>query len=45
MAPESLSSKTHDGKFSGKAADLWSLGVTLYCIVYKILPFNTPSEY
>lgn len=34
LAPEALV-----GKFSGKAADVWSMGVTLYAFVYGVLPF------
>lgn len=34
LAPEALV-----GKFSGRAADVWSMGVTLYAFVYGVLPF------
>ncbi|KAG6018320.1 hypothetical protein E4U41_003974 [Claviceps citrina] len=37
MAPE-LCGKLQD--VSGKAADLWSMGVTLFCLRYGRLPFN-----
>ncbi|KAG0233122.1 hypothetical protein BGW42_007710 [Actinomortierella wolfii] len=37
MAPELC---RHDhGEVSGKAADVWSMGVTLYCLRYGHLPF------
>lgn len=31
--------------FSGKAADIWALGVTLYCMIYNCLPFWDENEY
>lgn len=30
--------------FSGKAADVWALGVTLYAMVFSKLPFDAESE-
>ncbi|XP_064022797.1 calcium/calmodulin-dependent protein kinase kinase 1 isoform X2 [Pogoniulus pusillus] len=37
MAPEAIS---HTGKsFSGKALDVWAMGITLYCFVYGKCPF------
>nr|CAG8547749.1 10330_t:CDS:10 [Entrophospora candida] len=38
MAPELC--KAHHGEISGKAADIWSMGVTLYCLVFGRLPFE-----
>ncbi|XP_042859766.1 calcium/calmodulin-dependent protein kinase kinase 1-like isoform X4 [Penaeus japonicus] len=38
MAPEALSTSRH--KYSGKAADIWAMGVTLYAFVYGKLPFH-----
>lgn len=29
--------------YSGKAVDLWALGVTLYCLVYGNVPFLASS--
>lgn len=37
MAPETMSD--HEQTFSGKALDLWALGVTLYCFVFGKCPF------
>ena len=39
-APECLSMKQGDSPYSGRAADIWSLGVTLYCLVFGKLPFH-----
>ncbi|KAK2708388.1 hypothetical protein QYM36_014110, partial [Artemia franciscana] len=38
MAPEALSRLP--GGYSGKAADVWSMGITLYTFVYGRLPFQ-----
>uniref|UniRef100_A0A671RRT4 Calcium/calmodulin-dependent protein kinase kinase 1-like n=1 Tax=Sinocyclocheilus anshuiensis TaxID=1608454 RepID=A0A671RRT4_9TELE len=37
MAPETLSDNRKS--FSGKALDVWAMGVTLYCLVYGKCPF------
>ena len=35
--------------YSGKQADIWALGITLYCMIFNQLPFwdhdNTENEY
>uniref|UniRef100_A0A3Q2FP47 non-specific serine/threonine protein kinase n=1 Tax=Cyprinodon variegatus TaxID=28743 RepID=A0A3Q2FP47_CYPVA len=37
MAPETLSEKCKS--FSGKALDMWAMGITLYCLVFGKCPF------
>ncbi|XP_072231504.1 calcium/calmodulin-dependent protein kinase kinase 1 isoform X2 [Leuresthes tenuis] len=37
MAPETLSEKRKS--FSGKALDVWAMGITLYCFVFGKCPF------
>lgn len=37
MAPELC--VAHHGEVSGKAADIWSMGITLYCLIYGRPPF------
>merc|ERR1719510_1466252 len=39
-APESISYKLGDDPYSGRAADIWSLGVTLYTLVFGKVPFH-----
>lgn len=38
MAPELC--KVHHDSISGRAADLWSMGVTLYCLSFGRIPFE-----
>lgn len=41
MSPESIKTKDKQNKgFSGKRADIWALGVTLFAFTYKIVPFD-----
>ncbi|TNN62110.1 Calcium/calmodulin-dependent protein kinase kinase 1 [Liparis tanakae] len=37
MAPEMMTE--HEHSFSGKALDIWAMGVTLYCFVFGKCPF------
>uniref|UniRef100_A0A8C2WW33 calcium/calmodulin-dependent protein kinase n=1 Tax=Cyclopterus lumpus TaxID=8103 RepID=A0A8C2WW33_CYCLU len=37
MAPEMMTE--HEQSFSGKALDIWAMGVTLYCFVFGKCPF------
>ncbi|XP_054457781.1 calcium/calmodulin-dependent protein kinase kinase 1b [Anoplopoma fimbria] len=37
MAPEMITE--HEHSFSGKALDIWAMGVTLYCFVFGKCPF------
>ncbi|XP_061637182.1 calcium/calmodulin-dependent protein kinase kinase 1b isoform X2 [Phyllopteryx taeniolatus] len=37
MAPETM--EEHEQEFTGKALDVWAMGVTLYCFVYGKCPF------
>jgi serine/threonine protein kinase len=37
MAPEMFQKEMH---YSGKAADVWSLGVTCFSFAYLSVPFN-----
>ncbi|KAL8927965.1 MAG: hypothetical protein Q9208_002040 [Pyrenodesmia sp. 3 TL-2023] len=41
MPPELCVAK--HGDISGKAADLWSMGVTLYCLRFGKIPFERPG--
>ncbi|KAG0007517.1 hypothetical protein BGZ80_004572 [Entomortierella chlamydospora] len=42
MAPEWC--RYDHGELSGKPADIWSMGVTLYCMKYGRLPFRSSSS-
>ncbi|CAB1332660.1 unnamed protein product [Coregonus sp. 'balchen'] len=41
LAPETLSETRKN--FSGKALDVWAMGVTLYCFVFGVCPFMDES--
>ncbi|KAI8988131.1 kinase-like domain-containing protein [Mycotypha africana] len=41
MAPELCIAK--HGEVSGKATDIWSMGITLYCMIYGQLPFKSAN--
>ncbi|KAL9556023.1 hypothetical protein MBANPS3_002081 [Mucor bainieri] len=42
MPPE-LCTADRGGPISGKAADIWSMGVTLYCLVHGRVPFSNEN--
>jgi len=39
MAPETFNEQKIEKGISGKLADIWSLGVTLYAFIFLVLPF------
>ncbi len=39
MAPESLKDSKDKSGFYGQISDIFSLGVTFYCLIYRKLPF------
>jgi serine/threonine protein kinase len=39
MAPEMLSEKEVGG-YNGMLCDIWSLGVSMYSVIFTVLPFN-----
>ena len=40
MAPEMLAKSASKNGYDGKAADIWSLGITLYCFYYLDIPYK-----
>lgn len=40
MAPETFNEKKVEKGISGRMADIWSLGVTLFCLTFLCLPFK-----
>lgn len=45
MAPEMCQPQENFESFSGKLADVWSLGVTLFVFLFGRLPFRAPTVY
>ena len=47
FAPECCDPEIEE--YSGKAVDIWALGVTMYCLLFNVLPFfdyeNQENEY
>ena len=48
MCPEPMKNKNINGKgekggYSGKSADIWALGVTLFALTFTVLPFDGNS--
>ena len=43
MAPEACDANVLS--FSGKAADVWAYGITLFCVVFLRVPFIADTEY
>jgi serine/threonine protein kinase len=43
MSPEECDPDTFS--FSGKAIDVWALGVTMFCLLYNRTPFWGETEY
>lgn len=44
MPPEILACKSEQKPYDGKKADIFSLGVILYCMVFKAFPFANAFE-
>lgn len=40
MPPECCKKNLNELGFSGKKADIWSVGVTLFCFCFKEVPFK-----
>ena len=45
MSPESVAGNKNiaQGPISGKAAEVWALGVTVYAFIFKTLPFEADN--
>jgi [calcium/calmodulin-dependent protein kinase] kinase len=43
MAPELCNPDTDD--YSGKAVDIWALGVSMYVMIFNELPYEDSNEY
>jgi len=43
MCPESLNKDGNSRGYSGKAADVWALGITFYAFAFYKAPFNSDN--
>ena len=43
MSPESCDPNINE--FNGIVADIWALGVTMFCMVYNKLPYSADTEF
>eukprot|EP00352_Strombidinopsis_acuminata_P000848 CAMPEP_0176342652 /NCGR_PEP_ID=MMETSP0126-20121128/3336_1 /TAXON_ID=141414 ORGANISM="Strombidinopsis acuminatum, Strain SPMC142" /NCGR_SAMPLE_ID=MMETSP0126 /ASSEMBLY_ACC=CAM_ASM_000229 /LENGTH=51 /DNA_ID=CAMNT_0017688171 /DNA_START=335 /DNA_END=490 /DNA_ORIENTATION=+ len=44
FAPECFKQNKGTQYYSGRAADIWALGLTVYVMVFNDLPFKTGAE-
>jgi len=43
MAPEAVGKNAPFDGYSGKAADIWAMGVTFYALTFHCLPFYSEN--